>query len=306
MKGRHKFNFYAILAVSFVILAIVLLLAAYISIADHKDLIRHQIALIPIRGEISSYGGDGFYYEMSASDVIMDQIKTATKDNNVKAIILEINSPGGSVVASKEIADIVKKSNKPVVAWIREVGASGAYWIASASDLIVADAATITGSIGVTGSYLEFSELMEKYGIGYEELTSGKYKDSGSQFKDLSEEERTLMLSKINKLKVLFVREIAENRNLDISYVNNLATGEIFLGEEAKDLGLVDVLGNRDTAQKEAEKLAGIKHSEIVVFKKEATFSDLLSKLFTKQSYDIGRGIGDSLVLKSKSKILAV
>src|SRR3989344_2238928 len=123
---------------------------------DVKE-VSNQIVVIPINGVIRTEGSTGFIDEnVASSSVIVSFIEKAEKNNAIKGILLEINSPGGTVIASKEIAESVKKSKKPTVAWIREVGASGAYWVASSSDAIVADPLSITGSIGVISSYLEF------------------------------------------------------------------------------------------------------------------------------------------------------
>ena len=125
-----------------------------------------NVALIPIQGVIVGSEDSEFLFEsVTSSQDAVEFIEKADKNPSIKAIILEINSPGGSAVASEEIANAVRKTNKTTVAWIREVGASGAYWVASASDKIVASPMSITGSIGVISSYLEFSKLFEKYGV---------------------------------------------------------------------------------------------------------------------------------------------
>src|SRR3989344_9012865 len=126
--------------------------------------ISNGIAIIKIEGPITLKSSNQLFTEGSASsDEIIENLNKAENNNGVKAIILEINSPGGTVVASKEIADKVKSIQKPTIALIREVGASGAYWIASSSDLIIADELSITGSIGVISSYLQFSGLLDNY-----------------------------------------------------------------------------------------------------------------------------------------------
>ena len=182
------------------------------------------------------------------SEGVLQDIKDAGKDSTVKGIILEINSPGGAVVASQEIADAVKSLNKTKYAVIREVGASGGYWIASATDKIIASPMSITGSIGVIGSYLEFSGLFEKYGIGYERLVSGDKKDIGTPYRDLTSEEKTLMENKLRIVHEYFIKQVAMNRHMEIEDVRKVATGEFYLGSEAKELGLIDEFGNKETA----------------------------------------------------------
>ena len=161
-----------------------------------------NVALIPIEGVITGSGGGSFGASTLSSKDIVSFIEAASESNQVQVIVLEINSPGGSAVASDEIASAVKKSEKPVVAYIREVGASGGYWIASASDHIIANKMSITGSIGVISSYLEFSGLMEEYGIGYERLVAGSKKDIGTPFRKLQLDEKDLLQSKLDKIHV--------------------------------------------------------------------------------------------------------
>ena len=139
-----------------------------------------NVAYIPITGEITlESSGDVPFTQSSSSNTLIGYIEQAAKNDNIKAIILEIDSPGGTVVASEEMANAIKaaKTKKPVIAWIREEGASGAYWVASAATVIVASDTSITGSIGVTASYLQFADLMKNYGVGYEKLAAGKYKE---------------------------------------------------------------------------------------------------------------------------------
>jgi len=256
---------------------------------EESDITKPAIAVIPISGAISLQG-DG----ANAQDIIKE-IRKADRDPSIKAIILDINSPGGTVVASEEIAAAVKGAKKPVVAWIEEIGASGAYWIASASDYIVADPASITGSIGVTGSYLQFSDLLNKTGVTYERLVTGKFKDTGSQFKDLTPEERAYLQAKLDAINTIFINTVATNRNLDPAYVRTLATGEIWIGQEAKGFGLVDVLGGRGEAQLAAQQLAGLSSSRLVnIEEQQKGLIDLFSSGSQSIAYWIGKGIGDS------------
>ncbi len=252
---------------------------------SNGNITKPAIAVIPIYGEIAVNGNH---------EQIKDLIKEANSDPIIKAIILEINSPGGTVVASQEIAQEVEEAKKPTVAFIREVGASGAYWIASEADIIVASEASITGSIGVTSSYLQFAGLFEDYGVTYERLVSGNLKDAGSPYKELTPAERDYLQSKINKIHNLFVSEVAENRKMTKTKVDSLATGEIWLGLEAKEIGLVDEVGDKDAAQKAAEKLIGAKDSRLVEYEPEQSLFSLLSINTEKFAFWMGKGIGQS------------
>src|SRR3989339_423358 len=169
-----------------------------------------NVALIPIEGVITGSEDSEFIFEsVTASPDTIELIEKADKNPSIKAIILEINSPGGSAVASEEIANAVKKTNKTTVAWIREVGASGAYWVASSSDHIVASRMSITGSIGVIGSYLEFEGLADRYNLTYRRLVSGKYKDIGDPFRELTQEEQEILQKSLDEIRDYFVGEVA-------------------------------------------------------------------------------------------------
>ena len=237
---------------------------------------RDEILIIPIHGIISNTRQTTLLSSSEvSSDKIISSIKKAKESKNIKAVIFEINSPGGTVVASKEIADAVKKLDKPKVALIRDVGASGAYWIASSADKIVADELSITGSIGVISSYLEFSDLLDKYGITYERLVSGKYKDIGSPYKNLTDARR-------------------------------IETGEFLLGIEAKELGLIDYLGNKETAIKVAKELSDIKEAKLVEFKEKKSIFDVLNRISASSFYYLGQGIGSQLYVENKNSKLEI
>jgi len=174
---------------------------------------------------------------------------------------------------------------------MRESAASGAYWIAVSTDHIVADPATSTGSIGVTGSYLQFSGLLADYNVTYERLVSGEYKDTGSPFKELTQQERDLIQRKINLLNNMFIEHIATSRGLSKSYIRGLATGEIFLGVEALDKQLIDSLGGKKEAVSIAVELANLDDYQITKYEKSTSLFDKLffgkkdNELFSKTSF---------------------
>ena len=262
-----------------------------------------NVALIPIEGVISASEDSSSIFESTTSSTdTVELIEKANENPSIKAIILEINSPGGSAVASQEIADSVKKTNKTTVAWIREVGASGAYWIASSADHVVANRVSITGSIGVIASYLEFPGLLERYNVSYQRLVAGKYKDMGTPYRELTEEEKVIFQQALDTMRDYFVTEVAKNRNLNKKEVDKIANGLFYLGVQAKELGLVDELGGKDEAIRYIEEKEKIK-AEIVKYKKEKTLFDVLSKVLSSQSFSIGRGIGSSLFGKGMNSI---
>ncbi len=287
MAGRFK----TIITILILILVVSYLASKLISEVDFQD----KIAVIKIDGQIgvsSKFLGDSGINP----DTILNFIKKAKEDSSIKGVLIEINSPGGSVVGSKDIADAVKGIDKPKVAFIRDIGASGAYWVASSADAIVSDPMSVTGSIGVLGSYLEFSGLLEKYGVEYESITAGKYKDLGSPYKDLTSEERAILQNKLNKIYDYFVTEIANNRKLSKEKVLEIANGYIYLGTEAKEIGLVDYLGNKDLAINITKQMANITEAKIIEYKEEKTLLDLLSRISSNAFYNIGKGIGSVVV----------
>ncbi len=242
-----------------------------------------NVAVVPIKGIIlTSASGTFLEPGVASSSDIVDTLEEVADDPSIQAIILEIDSPGGAPVASDEIATAVKRTNKTTVAWIREVGASGAYWIASASDHIIANRLSITGSIGVLGSYLDFSGLLERYNVSYEEMNGGQYKDLGTPFRKLTSEERRLLQKKIDLMHQVFKDEVQKNRKLTNAEMASVGTGEFFLGMEAMNLGLVDEMGGEKEALAYIEKKLNIT-AEPVSYEEEPSFLDLLAQLKAPQ-----------------------
>ncbi len=286
---QPKKNIAARIVIGVSVIFLILIVGWMLVSANNQKLFNPAIAVIPIKGEIG-IGGP------ADPQTISKLIEDAEKETTVKAIIFDINSPGGGVVASETIASAVKNAKKPTVAIIREVGASGAFWIATSADKVVADPASITGSIGVTASYLSFENLMQKYGITYNQLVTGQYKDIGSPYTQLTPNEKQYLLQKITILKNMFVYAIAQNRNLSVDYVDKLADGGVWLGTEAKDYGMVDVLGGGSDAQKLAEQLAGIENSRIVIMGQQSLFGATTGAAVNSAAYWAGKGIGSELI----------
>ncbi|MGV8150685.1 MAG: signal peptide peptidase SppA [Candidatus Woesearchaeota archaeon] len=283
------------------ILAILLFFSTLIAlfIGPGEAVVDYNTAIIPINGPIVVDSSGGFFSSDSASSTeIIKMIEKAKSDGSVKAVIFEINSPGGSPVATDEIAyaiESLKEDNITTVAWIRETGASGAYWIASSTDYIVANRMSIVGSIGVFGSYLEWYGLMDNYNVTYKRLVSGEYKDTGTPFRPMSDKEELYIQTKLDKLHDYFISEVAENRNMSYGEVKILATGEIFLGVEAKENGLIDETGSEKEALEYVKSQIN-EEPKTKEFEKEKSFLESLMDTMSKNSYYIGQGIGDSFV----------
>lgn len=246
-----------------------LVVAFILSLGSGSPLESGNVAVIPIYGVIStSTSGWGDTVDPVTVRAWLDQ---AEKDDSIKAIVLEINSPGGSAVASDEIGQALKHVTKPTVAHIREVGASGGYWIASNADYIIANRMSITGSIGVTASYIDFAGTLERYNATYEQITGGDLKELGSPWSDLNASDRAILEQKVERIHQYFIDEVTANRNLTQAEVDRVKTGEFLLGDEAKDLGLVDELGDYDELDAYLNKTIG-EEPQYVYYKEPKTF----------------------------------
>jgi protease-4 len=273
---------------------------------DEDSTIGYNTAIIPINGIITTSSSEGLFdSEQAGSREIVATIEKVRNDPSIEAVIFEINSPGGSPVATDEISSAIKKLNDEgivTVSVIRETGASGAYWISSSTNHIVANRMSIVGSIGVYGSYVEVAGLLNRYNMTYRRLVSGEYKDAASPLKQLSSAEEALIQGKLDLLHKEFIKAVAENRNITYESVEKLATGEIFLGLEAKDNGLIDELGGKEEAIKYIESNLNItvKTKE---FSREKTFFETIASAMNKNSYYVGRGVASELKLENTFEI---
>jgi protease-4 len=202
------------------------------------------------------------------SKEITENLKEFRDDDSIRAIVVRIDSPGGGVGPSQEIfrAIQVAKEKKPVVTSMGSLAASGGYYSAAACNGIMANPGTITGSIGVIMGYTNFKEILDKLGLVPVVFKSGAFKDTGSPTRPMREDEKVFLQNFVNKIYEQFVKDVAKSRNMDYRKVKKLADGRIFTGSEAKDLGLVDRLGNLEDAVNWAGELAGIEGEISVVY----------------------------------------
>lgn len=202
-------------------------------------------------------------------------LKRFREDSSVKAIVIRINSPGGAVGPSQEIFREIRKtsSSKKVVASMGSIAASGGYYIAAGADGIIANPGTITGSIGVIMGFTNYQELLRKIGLVPVVVKSGKYKDIGSPVRKMRPEEKKILQNFSRKIHRQFINDIVEGRKMDQAKVEALADGRIFTGEESKELGLVDRLGNFEDAIEWAGRMGGIKGKISTVYAREKKFS---------------------------------
>jgi len=249
-----------------------------------------NVALIKINAPIQSYSDSLFSSYVSPEDVI-DLLEKAETLPNIKAVLLEINSGGGSAVSCEEIVKKVSSMNKTIVALIKDIGASGAYWIASSSDYIIASRASIVGSVGTYSSYLEFSGLMEKYGIYYRRLVEGEYKDIGTPFRNMSEEEEKLFEERLKIVNDYFLNDVSAKRKLGEEQKKEISSGLFYVGEQALRLNLIDEIGGKEEAMNYIRRVIN-ETPKIVELKKKKGFVESLYNLFSKQSFIFGYGFG--------------
>ena len=214
-----------------------------------------KVAVIDVTGTISR------------TETIIDQIHQYRDDQGVKAIVLRINSPGGSVAPVQEIHSELKKLEKPIVASMSSTAASGGYYIAAIADEILANPGTLTGSIGVIMQFTKLKGLYEKIGLEQQVVKSGKFKDTGSPLRDLTDEERALLQATLDDVHNQFIDAVFEGRqeHLTREDVVALADGRIFSGQQALKHKLVDQLGNLADAIDRAGELGGISGKPKVV-----------------------------------------
>jgi protease IV len=223
-----------------------------------------QVAVVHLDGQIQEAGIGGLLSPGAITpDVVRRRIAQVEEQPRVRALVLRVNSPGGTVGASQEITEIIRRASVPVVVSMGDQAASGGYYIATAADAIVAQPGTLTGSIGVIWSTFDINELLEDLGIELDAITAGEHKDMFLPGR-LTDERRALVQETVDLMYEDFVTAVADGRDLALDEVEELATGEIFTGRQALELGLVDELGGQAEAVAIAEDLAGITDAQVV------------------------------------------
>jgi len=240
-----------------------------------------KIALIPHSGTITIEGSSLLSGSTITPDLVRYYLAKAERDRSVKAIVLRIESPGGEIEPCQEILLEIEriKETMPVVVSMGEMAASGGYYISTQANKIVAMPSTQTGAIGVISSAINVQGLLDKLGIQIEIFKGGKYKDMYWGLRELTPEEQAIMQGMVNEYYEQFVDVVAEGRGLSTEEVRNLATGQLYSGTEAKELGLVDELGDLNTAINLAAGLAGIEAPKVTYYQQPGLISRLLSGL---------------------------
>jgi len=211
------------------------------------------------------------------SRIIVESLADFRKNDKIKAIVLRVDSPGGSLGPSQEIYAEVKKTvaEKKVIVSMGSVAASGGYYVSSCASGIMANPGTVTGSIGVIMAYTNAKGLMDKVGLSPVVIKSGKFKDTGSPFRDMTAEERALLNETIQAMYMQFVDDIVKGRKMKKEKILEIADGRIFTGIKAKELGLVDRLGNMEDAITWAGELGGLGEDPAVIYANRSRFAGL-------------------------------
>jgi len=272
-----------------VVVAIVLVVAASVVAAGYVPQsgglrgAAAKIGVIRIEGPIEGGSGAvGLTGSTVGADEVLAYLHRAQQDPAIRAVVIRMNSPGGSAAASQEIgAEIQRLSRlgKPVVTSISDVGASGGYWIAATTDRIIANPAAITGSIGVILQLTRYEELYEKLGIEVETIKSGPHKDMGSSARDITPGERELLQAMVDDIYHQFVSVVAEGRNMERDEVLEIADGRILTASQAYDLGLVDAFGTFYDAVTEAAVMADLERYQLYEFSRLSPFARLVQRL---------------------------
>jgi protease-4 len=267
---------------------------------NHSD---NKIAVIDLSGLIASFSVDASGHNMIES--LRRQFEWANKDDDVQAILFRINSPGGEVLASDNIADIVRESKKPVISVMGALAASGGYYVAAPSDWIVAHELTITGSIGVIMSGYSIRNLMDKVGVQPIVFKSGKHKDMlslGKREEDITPEERKIVQDMIDETFERFKKIVQEGRDMDNRDTEDgesleedwesFADGRILSGNMALAQGFVDELGDLDTGYERALSLKGISDANLTQYRQPINLANLFSLFGKSEAKEIKIDLG--------------
>lgn len=276
-KKSHKLQYAALL------IALMLIIGGsfaviYLSFGGEIYTPDDRVAVIYVQGTMLTGNlPSGFGY--ATSEDVCNSLREAAADDSVKAIVLRVNSGGGSPAAAEEIIteiENVQAQGLPVVVSMGDVAASAAYHISAPADLILANPSSITGSIGVIGVYTNRSEFYDKEGIDFYVSKSGEFKDMGGDWRGLTSEEKEYADTVVLKVYDLFITSIAENRNMTKSEVKDIADGRVYIATDAKDIGLIDDFGNMYDAIDAAAELGGIEGEPAVYYINRPSISSLL------------------------------
>lgn len=260
-----------------------------------KDKSGNIVAVYYASGEITDYSGSSASEEGIVGTKVIRDLRKLKENDDVKVVVLRVNSPGGSAFASEQICHAVKelKTKKPVIVSMGDYAASGGYYMSCMADTIVAEPTTLTGSIGVFGMIPNLKGLSEKVGLTFDVVKTNKFADLGVIMRPFNQDEKALIQMSVAQSYDTFISRCAEGRHMTKEAIEKVGEGRVWTGEMAKELGLVDVLGGIDTALEIAVRKAGIEGYTVVSYPAK---QDLLSSLLdTKPTNYV-----ESQILKSK------
>lgn len=299
MKAKKEHLLYAGIGIAALALVILLSLAVA-SFSGGMSFGSGCVGVININGELVTQGSGSTLFSQGTmgSDEISKIIKDTDNRSDVKAVVFVIDSPGGSVVASREIYSTVKSMKKPSVAYFREMAASGAYYIGAGTDYIVSDPDTLTGSIGAIMTVMDLSSLFEKIGVNMTSVKSGAYKDIGAYERPMSSNETAILQSIVDEVFSEFKGAVVENRGskLNMSAFEEILDGRVLTGRQAQKIGLVDEVGDKQRAIDKAGEMAGLGSNPPVCEIKESggLFGGVLSSA--------AKAVADEMVKAMESK----
>lgn len=267
---------------------------------DKSEKEKDKIAVIYAEGTINYFEDSKKINEIITPEKIQKELAIAEKSDDIKGVVIRVNSPGGSALASDIIYNSIKNMTKPVYISMGGVAASGGYYISAAGDKIYADKETLTGSIGVITMIPNVSELLKKAEINYSVISKGKYSDMGSLVRDLTEDEKDKIRASSLKVYEEFVDRVAEGRNMTREEVLKSAEGRVWLGEEAKEIGLVDEIGGIEKAVGDLAISLGLKDYKVVESLKEEKIESVIKNYLPK--YLMAQIIGDNKITEAVKK----
>ena len=261
---------------------------------------KDKIAVIYAEGTINYFEDSKKINEIITPEKIQKELKIAEKNPDIKGVVIRINSPGGSALASDIIYNSIKNMTKPVYISMGGVTASGGYYISVAGDKIYADKETLTGSIGVISMIPNVSELVKKLDINYSTISKGKYSDMGSLVKNMTDDEKDKIRASSIKVYEEFVSKVAEGRKMTREEVFKYAEGRVWLGEEAKKIGLVDEIGGIEKVVSDLALSLELKDYEVVESLKEEKIESVIKNYLPK--YLMAQIIGDNKISEEIKK----
>ena len=267
---------------------------------DKSEKEKDKIAVIYAEGTINYFEDSKKINEIITPEKIQKELAIAEKSDDIKGVVIRVNSPGGSALASDIIYNSIKNLTKPVYISMGGVAASGGYYISAAGNKIYADKETLTGSIGVITMIPNISELLKKAEINYSVISKGKYSDMGSLVRDLTEDEKDKIRASSLKVYEEFVDRVAEGRNMTREEVLKSAEGRVWLGEEAKEIGLVDEIGGIEKAVGDLALSLGLEDYKVVESLKEEKIESVIKNYLPK--YLMAQIIGDNKITEAVKK----